>query len=182
MGRVTVTSRHSAIIVARRTSGASDPVLLGRRIRQAKKRGEFAFFCSSHQIHTRKAYDLIAIADAVDSDFLQESVVQEIGWSKARLIAERAGTEPKVSHAIAFARSNTLAALTAYFQQDGNGKALVTKSFHLTRSQADELDAALVKAGAQRRKGRMNGRTDALMSIARNYTQSITAKPSRRIA
>ena len=66
MGRVTVTSRHSAIIVARRTSGASDPVLLGRRIRQAKKRGEFAFFCSSHRIHTRKAYDLIAIADAVD--------------------------------------------------------------------------------------------------------------------
>ena len=114
-----MTSRHSAIIVARRTSGASDPVLLGRRIRQAKKRGEFAFFCSSHQIHTRKAYDLIAIADAVDSDFLQESVVQEIGWSKARLIAERAHTKPDARRAIAFARSNTLPALTAYFQQEG---------------------------------------------------------------
>ena len=47
--------------------------------------------------------------------------------------------------------------------------ALVTKSFHLTKSQADELDAALVKAGAQRRKRRMNGRTDALMNILRGY-------------
>jgi hypothetical protein len=50
--------------------------------------------------------------------------------------------------------------------------ALVPKSFHLTKSQADELESALVKAGAHQRNGRMNGRTDALMSILRSYRES----------
>ena len=78
-------------------------------------------------------------------------------------------TKPDARRAIAFARSNTLPALTAYFQQEGKGVALVTKSFHLTKTQADELNTALVKAGAQLRKRRMNGRTDALMTILRSY-------------
>jgi hypothetical protein len=101
--------------------------------------------------------------------YFRKRVVQEIGWSKARLIAERARTKPDARRAIAFARSNTLPALTAYFQHEGKGVALVTKSFHLTKTQADELNAALIKAGAQLRKRRMNGRTDALMRILRGY-------------
>ena len=110
------------------------------------------------------------------SEFLQESVVQEIGWSKARLIAERTSTKLDARRALAFARRNTLPALTAYFQRDGNGVALVTKSFHLTKSQADELDSALIRAGAQLRKGRMNGRTEALMRVVHDYKPS---SPSR---
>jgi hypothetical protein len=164
-GDVTVSRRTPALYALDK----ADPVLLGRRIRQAKGRGEFDSFCLSHRIHSRKAYDLIAIADAVDRDLLQEKVVQEIGWSKARLIGERARTKPDARRAIAFARSNTLPALTAYFQHEGKGVALVTKSFHLTKTQADELNAALIKAGAQLRKRRMNGRTDALMRILRGY-------------
>ena len=140
-----------------------DLVNLGRRIRRARDSGDFSSYCSSQRIHSRKAYGLIAIADAVDSDILRERVVREIGWSKARLIAERTRSKTEARRAIAFARTNPLPALTAYFQRDGNGRSLVTKSFHLTKSQADELSAALVKAGAQLQKGRMNGRTDALI-------------------
>jgi len=176
-----VTAQDNTRNVVRRGDTQPDLVSLGRRIRRARDRGEFSPFCSSVRIHTRKAYDLMAIADAVDSDLMKASLVQEIGWSKARLIAERTGTKSEARRAIAFARYNTLPALAAYFQQDGNGMALVTKSFHLTRSQADELDAALVKAGAKPRKGRMNGRKDALMSIVRNYTHSITVRPSRLV-
>jgi hypothetical protein len=126
------------------------------------------------------AATMAGVGVPVDSDLLQERVVQEIGWSKARLIAERAESKPEARRAIAFARSNTLPALVTYFKRDGNGVALVTKSFHLTEGQADELEAALVKAGAQRRKGRMNGRTDALMSILRSYTRWKTPKPGSR--
>ena len=160
---------HSARTIATDHKNEPDLVSLGRRIRRARNRGEFLSFCSSVRIHSRKAYDLIAIANAVDAGLLQPGLVQEIGWSKARLIAERALTKPGARRAIAFARGNTLPALTAYFQQEGKGVALVTKSFHLTESQADELESALVKAGAKGRKGRMNGRTDALMTILRSY-------------
>jgi hypothetical protein len=108
---------------------------------------------------------------------MKASLVQEIGWSKARLIAERTGTESETRRAIAFARYNTLPALTAYFQRDGNRLALVTKSFHLTKAEGNELDTALIKAGAQLRKGRINGRAEALMTILRSYISSITTKP-----
>ena len=118
----------------------------------------------------------MAIADAVDADLMKASLVQEIGWSKARLIAERAATKPEARRALAFARNNTLPALTAYFQRNGRGTSLVTKCFHLTKTQADELDATLVRAGAQRRKGRMSGRSDALMLIVRDYKPN---SPSR---
>lgn len=164
-----MTAQDSARIVGRRGETQPDLVRLGRRIRRARDSGDFLSFCSSQRIHSRKAYDLIAIANAVDAGLLQPGLVQEIGWSKARLIAERALTKPGARRAIAFARGNTLPALTAYFQQEGEGVALVTKSFHLTKSQADELESALVKAGAEGRKGRMNGRTDALMTILRSY-------------
>src|SRR4051812_22763090 len=93
-----------------------DLVAVGRLIRAARIRGEFKIFCDAVSLHTRKAYDLIAIADAVDAGRLQGTVVQEIGWSKARLIAEHAATKTKARRAMAFARKNTLAALSAYFQ------------------------------------------------------------------
>ena len=171
-----MTSRHSTINVAKRANTEPDLVVLGRRIRRARERGEFASFCSSQRIHSRKAYDLMAIADAVDADLMKASLVQEIGWSKARLIAERAATKPEARRALAFARNNTLPALTAYFQRNGRGTSLVTKCFHLTKSQADELDSALIRAGAQLRKGRMNGRTEALMRVVHDYKPS---SPSR---
>ena len=49
-GDVTVSRRTPALYAL----GKADPVLLGRRIRQAKRRGEFDSFCSSHRAHSRK--------------------------------------------------------------------------------------------------------------------------------
>jgi hypothetical protein len=114
---------------------------------------------------------LIAIADAVDDGRLSEGEVQEVGWSKARLIAEYASSKTESRRAIGFARRNTLPALMSYCKQNGTGTALVTKSFHLTPEQAGELDAALLQAGAGLRRGRMDARSDALMRIIRTYCQ-----------
>jgi hypothetical protein len=51
-------------------------VSLGRRIPRASERGEFGN-------HTRKAYDLIKLAEAAGAGLLQSHLVQELGWSKA---------------------------------------------------------------------------------------------------
>lgn len=153
---------------AKTPAGNTDLVALARRIRQAQMRGEFPSYCASIGVHSRKAYDLIAIANAVDAGLLENRLVQEIGWSKARLIAEYANTKSEARRAIAFARRNTLPALAAYFKK-GASEALVTKSFHLTRSQAEDLEAALLSAGAQRRGGRLVNRPDALMRVLRDY-------------
>jgi len=157
-----------------------DLVSVGRLVRAARNEGNFKAFCDAVSLGTRKAYDLIAIADAVDAGRLQETVVQEIGWAKARLIAEKAATRSKVRSATAFARKNTLPALAAYFQGGGAGVQLVTKSFHLTMHQAQALESALVQAGAQRRQGRLDNRADALMRILREFTKSIRRHPVRK--
>ena len=57
--RFTLVPSRGDVTVSRRTPalyalGKADPVLLGRRIRQAKRRGEFDSFCSSHRAHSRK--------------------------------------------------------------------------------------------------------------------------------
>jgi len=150
-----------------------DLVSVGRLIRAARNRGNFKAFCDALSLGTRKAYDLIAIADAVEAGHLPETVVQEIGWAKARLIAERAATKSGARSAVTFARKNTLPALVAYFRGGGAGVKLITKSFHLTVQQAQYLDATLVEAGAQRRRGRLDNRADALMRIVREYRQPV---------
>jgi hypothetical protein len=138
----------------------------------ARASGDFRAFCDAVELGPRKAYDLIAITNAVEAGRLQETDVQEIGWSKARLIAEQASTKGKAKSALGFARKNTLAALAAYFQGNGTGTKLITKSFNLTAQQAKQLETALVQAGAQRRHGRMDNRADALMSVLREYRKS----------
>jgi hypothetical protein len=165
---VAVTSARNLTKLANQ-SGTSDLVSLGRRIRDARESGRFASFCSSVPIHSRKAYDLIAIANAVDAGLFEAKIVQEIGWSKARLIAENATTKKKAQQAVAFARDNTLPAVVGYFQRNGAGKKLITKSFHLTAGQAKVLEAALVQAGARRRHGRLDNRAVALMQILREF-------------
>jgi hypothetical protein len=156
---------------ARKLLAQSEPdlVAVGRLVRAARDNGDFKTFCDAVSLHPRKAYDLIAIADAVEAGRLQGADVQEIGWSKARLIAEQAATKSKAKRALGFARKNTLAALVAYFRGDGAGVKLIAKSFNLTRHQAQELDATLVQAGARRRQGRMENRAEALMTVLRGY-------------
>jgi hypothetical protein len=56
--RKTVATPHSAT----KNRNEPDLVSLGRRIRRARNRGEFSSFCSSVRIHSRKVYDLMAIA------------------------------------------------------------------------------------------------------------------------
>lgn len=161
------------VMAARRVplkaSTGSALVGLGRSIRSARKHGEFAEFCATHLIHTRKGYDLIVIADAVDAGRLTPNDVTEIGWSKARLIAAQATNKLAARNAVRFARHNILPAVVAYFQQDGAATPLVTKSFHLSPQQASELEAALLRAGGLVRGGRLQNRSHALMTIVRNF-------------
>ena len=167
---------------ARRLLAQAQPDLVevGRLVRAARIRGDFKAFCAAVSLGTRKAYELIAIADAVNAGRLQEAVVQEIGWSKSGLIAERATTKSETRRATAFARKNTLAALSAYFKENGTGTKLVTKCFHLTENQAQQLETALDQAGARRRQGRMDNRAEALMSVLREYRQPKETRPAGR--
>ena len=157
------------------TTRGAEVVALGRRIRRAQKLGEFTPFCEGEGLGRRKAYDLVAIADAVDAGILAPRLVGELGWSKARLIAEHAQTKTEADRSIAFARGNTLPSLTAYFQK-GEGTPLVTKSSHLTPAEARELEAALLQAGGRRRGGRLENRSDALMRIIREYRRGTRQK------
>ena len=136
--------RQSAQITG---SGGTRPGCSRASGRAARDSGDFKAFCEAVSLHPRKAYDLIAIADAVEAGRLQGTDVQEIGWSKARLIAEHAATKGKAKSALGFARKNTLAALAANFQGNGTGAKLITKSFNLTAQQAKQLETALVQAG-----------------------------------
>lgn len=97
--------------VSLKAGSESDLVALGRSIRAARDRREFPEFCATIPIHTRKAYDLIAIADAVDADRLTLADVTDIGWSKACLIAAQATGKAATRKAIRVARSNTLPAV-----------------------------------------------------------------------
>ena len=155
-------------------------VQLGRELREAQDRGEFNAACVALSIHTRKAYDLITIADAVDGGRLDAKMCEELGWSKARLIATRATKKRETRQAIAFARANTLPALLRYFQQGSNGQALVTKSFHLTKAEAEELEDALQEAGARKSGGRLVNRSEALMTLVR-MRRPANAPRSRRM-
>ena len=159
----------------------ADPNLIevGRKIRDARDHGEFREFCDTIGVHTRKAYDLIAIADAIDRGLLTPTDVTKIGWSKARLVAKQTHTRRQARQAVAFAADNTLPALVAYLREGGSGEPLVTKSFHLTWRQAGELDAALKVAGVHMHRGRMENRSQALMRIIRNYAGSRQARHRR---
>ena len=157
------------IEASRRDVSGADLIALGRSIRAARDRREFPEFCATVPIHTRKAYDLIAIADAVDAKRLTPADVVEIGWSKARLIAAHAAGKAATRKAVRFARSNILPAVVAYFQQDGAATPRITKSFHLSPQQATELEAALLKAGGVQRGGRLQNRSHALMAIVRDF-------------
>jgi hypothetical protein len=173
-------SRPVSMGRARKLLAQSEPdlVAVGRLVRAARDNGNFKTFCDAVSLHPRKAYDLIAIADAVEDGRLQAADVQDIGWSKARLIASHAATKSKAWRAVAFARKNTLAALVAYFQGEGVGAKLVTKSFNLTVHQAQQLESALDQAGAQRHHGRLDNRAEALMTVVRGYR--LRMKPYQR--
>jgi hypothetical protein len=146
-----------------------DLVSVGCLLRAAREMGGFAEFCHSVGLHSRKAYDLIAIADAVASGLLAHDVVREIGWSKARLIATQATTKREAQRALIFARNHTLPALAAFLRTDGVLGPLVTKCFHVTPGDSKIIEAALRSAGARLRAGRLDNRSEALMRIVRAH-------------
>lgn len=153
-------------------SQKADLVDLGRALREAQERGEFKAICAALSVHTRKAYDLITIADAVDEGRIDARVCEELGWTKSRLIASQKGTQRQTKAAIAFAKKNTVPTLVNYFQQGRAGTPLVTKSFHLTQAEAGELEGALQEAGARKSGGRMVNRSEALMTLVRMRRQT----------
>lgn len=164
----------------KRATPDPEPLVLGRRLRTAQERGNFIAYCARVGVHSRKAYDLVAIANAVDDALLTATDVRDLGWSKARLIATQANTKRSARLAVAFARVNTVAALAAYFQTNGPPTKLVTKSFHLTPEEAGELDTALLLSGGQKRGGRFVNRSEALMALIRKSTPPVAASPIRK--
>ncbi len=161
-------------------SASPDLVAFGRLLRTAREHGEFEQFCDALHVHTRKAYDLITIADAVDTGLLTPGAVQEIGWSKARVIASHARTKHESRRAVSFARGNTLPALVSYFQSGSSAESLVTKCFNLTTAEEHELEAALRLAGGRMRGNRMVNRAEALMVIVRAHRRSANARRESR--
>jgi hypothetical protein len=171
---------HRNGVKAQQLLGPATPdlVAFGRLLRTAREHGEFEQFCDALHVHTRKAYDLITIADAVDAGLLTPGAVQEIGWSKARVIASHACTKHESRRAVLFARGNTLPALVSYFQSGSSAESLVTKCFNLTTKEEQELEATLRLAGGRMRGGRMLNRAEALMIILRAYRHPVRARRS----
>jgi hypothetical protein len=176
-------AQTNTVTHTRKLLSHADPNLIevGREIRGAQVSGKFPEFCAAIGVHTRKAYDLITIADAVDHRLLTPNDVTNIGWSKARLVAKQSHTRRQARQAVAFATDNTLPALVAYLRGGGSGEVLITKSFHLTHRQASDLDAALKVAGVRMHRGRMENRTDALMVIIRAFRATTSRTPPRRM-
>ena len=123
-----------------RAGNGDDPVKLGGLLQRAQRAGQFKEFCASRALHTRKAYELIRIAEAVQRKLLTPADVMDIGWTKAAVVA-RAASDGPTRQAIAYARKYTLPALVR-FLRDGEAthgraaQALITKSFHLTAAEA----------------------------------------------
>jgi hypothetical protein len=163
--------QRKPVLAARKLLVGAKPdyVEIGRLARAARHAGGFKAFCDEVPIHSRKAYDLIAIADAVDAGFLAAEVVSELGWTKVRFIASRARTKSAARSALTFARKNTVPAIVAYLRAPMAAEKLITKSFNLTVKQARELELALDRAGARRRHGRIDNRAESLMRIIRAY-------------
>ena len=160
---------------ARRTPwrNGEDPVKLGEALRRAQTDGQFKEFCAAYRLHTRKAYELVRIAEAVHRNLLTPADVEDIGWTKAALVAGVTGSR-RARQAVAYARKYTLPALVSFLRHDqtAHGRAeqgLITKSFHLTPAEAEELDAALRLAGAEERGGRMLDRSEPIMRIVRAF-------------
>ena len=128
-------------------------------------------------MHIRKAYDLIAVVEAVDKGRLTANEVNLIGWSKSRVIAAHIQDRDAAHEAVMFANKRTLAALVAYVRNGGRGGRLVTKSFHLTKATAAEVDNALARAGGWTERPSLEDRSKALMTIIRAY-ESMAASPS----
>jgi hypothetical protein len=76
---------------ARKLLAQSEPdlVAVGRLVRAARDNGNFKTFCDAVSLHPRKAYDLIAIADAVEDGRLQAA--EEHACSTARVFPRGRG-------------------------------------------------------------------------------------------
>jgi hypothetical protein len=156
-------------------------LVLARQVRDARGAGTFASFCADHGLHTRKAYDLITIIDAVDARRLSADDVRHLGWSKARLVASHGESKALAAAAVSFALNNTLPALARYLRHPGKETRLVTKCFHLTINQARKLEHALMAAGGQMSGGRMKNRSEALMAVVDGrYLQTNSLPPNRK--
>jgi hypothetical protein len=159
---------------------APDLVRIGRLIRQAHADASIDAVHEQCGLGLRKTYDLMAIATAVDEGLLTSVEVQKIGWSKARAIATHSRSRAEARRALAFAAMNTNPALVAYLKGDHPPEGLITKSFHLTNSQAAMLERKLRQAGGRISGGRMQNRADALMTILRAFNSATRRKAQGR--
>ena len=170
-----------AVALRRRYLG-DDPIGLGESLQHARSVGQFKEFCEAYGLHTRKAYELIRIADAVQRNLLTPADVADIGWTKAAVIARAAGGR-RPRRAVAYARKHTMPALVRFLREGeagGRGQdGLITKSFALTPAEAAELDDALRAAGAKERGGRMIDRSKPIMRIIRTFMSTGTGGGAR---
>ncbi|HVC62417.1 MAG TPA: hypothetical protein VND19_18895 [Acetobacteraceae bacterium] len=158
---------------ARKMLGDANSSILGvgRILQTVLKKGGFNDFCEALPMHHRKARDLAAIAVAVDKHLLAEKDILELGWSKARTIAAGAKTKAGAKKAIAYATVHSSADLAKYLKT-GKHKKLIAKTFFLTKAEANELEEALLRAGASIKGGRYENREEGLMTIVRQYVHA----------
>ena len=60
----------------------------GQATSQARETETFAELCHDLGIGVRAAYYLVVIAEAVDDDRFAEQDVEDVGWTKARVLIE----------------------------------------------------------------------------------------------
>jgi hypothetical protein len=152
---------------------------LGRLLAAQRKNGNFRAFCENVPIHTRKAYVLISTAEAVDKGRITEAQVLKLGWTKAAMVVGLA-TKKQVQDAVKAAETMTATCLAASLK--GDRRKLICKVFNLTQAESNELESALLKAGASVKAGRYKHRSEALMAIVRSCALSSNVPPVRLVA
>jgi hypothetical protein len=157
-----------------------DPASLGEALQHAQAAGKLKEACQELGIHWRKADDLIQVAEAVQKRLLTPAEVDSIGWTKAAMIS-RVTNRSQARTVVAVARTHTLPAFARFmragdFGQQGKARKLVTKCFHLTPSESQQLDDVLGLAGDEMRGSRVIDRSASLMRIIRAYRKMSSGK------
>ncbi len=149
-------------------------VEVGRQLSQARETETFAELCHDLGIGVRAAYYLVVIADAVDDDRFAEQDVEDVGWTKARVLIEADLPKKQLRGAVAYARTHSVPELQDWLKT-GRISRRVPRLFYLSETQVRLLDEALIGMGARQAQSGLVGRTRALMALVRRAGQQSQA-------
>jgi hypothetical protein len=139
---------------------------LGRQLSRARETETFVELYHDFGISKRAAYYLALIADAVDDNRFAEADVEDIGWTKSRVIIEFDLAAKHRRSAVAYARQHSVPELQDWLKT-GRITRQVPRLFYLSETQVKLLDEALIGMGARQVQSGLVGRTRALMALVR---------------